>query len=42
MEEVKQDQIPGDGAPGQAIVKPTTSFKPAPSKAAASKTAAEF
>jgi hypothetical protein len=41
MEEVKQDQGPGDSAAGQAIVKPTTSFKPAPGKVAASKTAAD-
>jgi hypothetical protein len=37
MEEVKQDQGPGDGAAGQAIVKPTTSFKPVTGKAAAAK-----
>jgi hypothetical protein len=41
MEEVKQDQGPGDGAAGQAIVKPTTSFKPVPGKTAAAKNATD-
>ncbi len=41
MEEVKQDQGPGDGAAGQAIVKPTAPFKPAPGKVAAAKNATD-
>ncbi len=37
MEEVKQEQGPGEGAAGATIVKPDKAYKPAPGKAAAAK-----
>ena len=40
MEEVKQEQGPGEGA-GAAIVKPEKSYKPAPGKAAAAKSTSD-
>ena len=38
MEEVKQEQGPGEGAAGATIVKPDKSYKPAPKAPAAKNT----
>jgi len=38
MEEVKQDQGPGEGAAAATIVKPDKSYKPAPKPPAAKNT----